>query len=57
MVPQTVDLTRLSTLSGLNQQSWRVQAPAGLVRFLITNNIAEQLVDFEIECLGTYEME
>lgn len=57
MVPQVVDVTRLSTLSGLNQQSWRVQAPAGLVRFKMTNNTEGIVCDFEVECLGTYEME
>lgn len=36
--------------------TYRVQAPLGLVKFLINNTTADALVAFGIECLGTYEM-
>jgi len=57
MVPQPVDLARFSNQNGLTSQSWRVQAPLGLVRMKIENKIADTLIDFEFEVMATYPME
>ncbi|AXH79121.1 MAG: hypothetical protein [Circular genetic element sp.] len=36
--------------------SYRIQAPLGLVKFVVNNSVDSQLMSFEIECLGIYEM-
>ncbi len=36
--------------------TYRVQAPLGLVKFVINNSTANARLSFAIECLGTYEM-
>ena len=36
--------------------TYRVQAPLGLVKFVINNSTANAKLAFGIECLGTYEM-
>ncbi len=57
MVPSPVDLARFSNQNGLTSQSWRVQAPLGLLRFQMSGKIADTLVDFEFEVMATYPME
>ena len=57
MITSPVDLARFSNQNGLTSQSWRVQAPLGLLRFVIDNLIADTIVDFEFEVMATYPME
>ncbi len=57
MIPSPVDVARFSNQNGLTSQSWRVQAPLGLIRLLISNKITDTKIDFEFEVMATYPME
>ncbi len=58
MIPSVVDLARFSNQNGLTSQSWRVQAPLGLVLLEIGGtNSANITTDFEFEVMATYPME
>jgi hypothetical protein len=57
MIPQPVDVARFSNQNGLTSQSWRVQAPLGLVRLKVESKIDDTLCDFEFEVMATYPME
>jgi len=61
VVAQPADFFQLTTFQAT--QSFRVQAPLGLVKFELTDLLGSgdvqstrQYVGFEVECLGTYEM-
>lgn len=57
MIESPVDVARFSNQNGLTSQSWRIQAPLGLVRFVIKAARDNTLVDFEFEVMATYPME
>ncbi len=57
MIPSVVDVARFSNQNGLTSQSWRVQAPLGLLKLHISNKIEDTLIDFEFEVMATYPME
>jgi hypothetical protein len=57
MIPSIVDVARFSNQNGLTSQSWRVQAPLGLLKLKIDNKIVDTLIDFEFEVMATYPME
>lgn len=57
MVPSPVDVARFSNQNGLTSQSWRVQAPLGLLKLKIANHLPGTLIDFEFEVMATYPME
>lgn len=57
MIESPVDVARFSNQNGLTSQSWRVQAPLGLVRLVIDNLLVDTIVDFEFEVMATYPME
>lgn len=40
----------------VTEHTLRIQAPLGLVKFMINNTTANAKLAFSIECLGTYEM-
>jgi len=57
MITSPVDVARFSNQNGLTSISWRVQAPLGLVRFVIDAMLLDTIVDFEFEVMATYPME
>ncbi len=57
MIPTVVDMARFANQNGLTSQSWRVQAPLGLVKLQMRTDAANVEVDFEFEVMATYPME
>jgi len=56
MLAQPQEWFQLGQTGSLAEATFRVQVPLGLLELHISNTEANQIVFFEVECLGTYEM-
>ncbi len=53
--PQICEVVRLNNNQGVSK-TFRVLAPLGLVKFMVTAGASNQQMQFTIKCLDKYEM-